>query len=271
MLAIDVSNYSSDFTPENLAALKDAGVGLVIVQSIDPPAGYPAGKTRAQIEACLAAGLAVDGYVYLWFDLGVDDMKRKLALLDGLPIRQLWLDVEDESAARYSQADCEAKVAAALAECDAFPTTGGQPTGIYTGAWYWQPRTYMGNTTAFSDRKLWDAHYDTVADASVGFVPYGGWESCRIKQFAGSSELAGITGVDLDALSAEEAAELEAGMPDVDEGWQAKKGDVVRLAGELVAVADQIEASAMRKGGPIRGQVLPLAGEVRKRAQEILT
>jgi hypothetical protein len=60
-------------------------------------------------------------------------------------------------------------------------------------------------------------------------------------------------------------------MPDVDEGWQAKKGDVVRLAGELVAVADQIEASAMRKGGPIRGQVLPLAGEVRKRAQEILT
>ncbi len=207
MLAVDVSNYTDALTAEEVQALKDAGVGLVIVQAVDPPAGYPAGKTRDQIEVCLAGGLAVDAYVWIWFDMDSSDIQRKLSLLDGLAIRQLWLDVEDTAASKYDAATCEQKVADALALCDAYGTTSNQ-VGVYTGLWFWTDRRYMGNTVAFASRELWDAHYDLIPDSAVGFVPYGGWTTPRIKQYQGSTSLAGIAGLDLNVLSSAEAGEL---------------------------------------------------------------
>lgn len=213
-LAVDVSNYTDPLTPQSVENLKAAGVEMVIAQAIDPPPGYPAGCTRQQIETCLAAGLHVDAYIWLWFDLDARDIERKLALLDGLAVRQLWLDVEDQSAARFDQATCEAKVDAALMACDARRGTNGQPAGVYTGRWFWADQQYMGNTTRYADRELWDANYDHIADAAVGFVPYGGWTAPRIKQYQGSTSLAGVSGLDLNVLSLAEQAELEGDVPD---------------------------------------------------------
>lgn len=207
--AADISNYTSDLTPEALAAWRADGVELVLVQAIDPPAGFPVGKTRDQVQACLAAGLVVDAYVYLWFDNDISDIQHKLQLLDGLPIRRMWLDVEDESAARYDWAACEAKVRDALNACDSFTVTGIDRTGIYTGGWFWRSDQYMANTTTFADRELWDANYaDGVADAAAGFVPYGGWTSCAIKQWQGTTTYFGVSGVDMDVLSEQEANKL---------------------------------------------------------------
>lgn len=285
MLAVDMSNYTSPLTPENLQALKDAGVDLVIAQAIDPPAGFPAGVTRQQIQACLDAGLPVDAYLWLWFDLDVSDIQRKLALLDGLQIRQLWLDVEDTAAVKYDQATCEGKVWAALAACDAWADDHHleqRRTGVYSGRWFWVDGRYMGNTTAFSDRELWDANYDQVADAALGYVPYGGWAAPRIKQYRGTTSLAGISGLDLNVLSVAEAAELTGSDSSTtneepkqeqqcDWPWQAKKIDVVAAAGELLSVADQLVAEANRKGGPRVKEIRRLADpEVRGRAQKIL-
>lgn len=207
-LAVDCSNFTDPLTPDAVQALKAAGVEVVIVQAVDPPPGFPAGVTRNQIQACLDGGLTVDAYVWLWFDLDVTDTQRKLGLLSGLTIRQLWLDVEDTAAVKYDQATCEAKVTAALVECDAFVTTSGEKTGIYSGRWFWADRRYMGNSNAFADRELWDANYDQVADAAVGFVPYGGWRDARIKQFRGTTSVGGVGGLDLNVLSDGEAAEL---------------------------------------------------------------
>src|SRR4051794_34374489 len=100
-IAVDMSNYTSQLTPAALEGLRNAGVAHVIVQAIEPPPGYPAGQTRQQVEACLAAGFTVDAYIWLWFDLDTADIRRKLDLLDGLNIRQLWLDVEDTAAIKY--------------------------------------------------------------------------------------------------------------------------------------------------------------------------
>jgi hypothetical protein len=210
MLAVDISNYTTPLTSAAVDGLKAAGISHVIVQAINPPPPYPSGQTRQQIQLCQAGGLTIDAYVWLWFDLDIGDIQRKLQLLDGLSIRQLWLDVEDTASIKYDQATCEARVTAALAACDAFATTSGQKTGVYSGRWFWADPRYLGNTTTYADRELWDANYDQVPDAASDFRPYGGWQAARIKQYRGTSVLAGVANVDLNVLSVAEEQELTA-------------------------------------------------------------
>jgi hypothetical protein len=45
MLAVDTSNFTEPLSPTAIQGLKDAGVGHIIVQAIDPPPGYPRGLT----------------------------------------------------------------------------------------------------------------------------------------------------------------------------------------------------------------------------------
>lgn len=207
---IDLSNYSGAVSAEQAQALKDVGIVLAIVQAVSPPPGYPTGVTRQQVQACTAAGIVVDAYIWLWFDLNAADIQAKLALLDGLPVRRLWLDVEDQAAEKYDQATTEAKVRGALGLCDDWLGTAAADwsTGIYTGGWFWRDPRYMANTTTFKDRDLWDSNYDGVADATVGFAFYGGWGYVAIKQFHGTTTLAGVPNVDLNVLSESEAAKL---------------------------------------------------------------
>jgi hypothetical protein len=270
---IDVSNYSGPLNAQQVADLQSVGIKLGIVQSLDSPPGYPAGVTRQQIQALLDGGVAADAYVWLWFDADISDIQRKLDLVRGMPIGRVWLDVEDVAAAKYDQAATEAKVHDALVLCDNVAVTGGQIAGVYSGRWFWTDRRYMGNTTVFSDRDLWDSDYDDVDDTG-DFQPYGGWNARAIKQHHGTTTLAGVPNVDLNVLSADELARVEGGgdtpMPDCDYGWQDKKPLVVSLAGELKAVAAQIRAAGNRKYGPVRGDVLPLADAVERRADEIL-
>ena len=202
--ARDLSNYTTDLTPAMLDSWKKSGVGLAIIQAVNPPAGYPPTKTRVQIQQCQDAGLVVDAYIWLWFASDISDIQNKLHLLDGFNIRQLWLDVEDVAAVNYDQATTEALVNEALIECDNYPHTSGQPTGVYTGRWFWADKRYLNNSTTFSNRRLWDSNYDNFADTTVGFTPYGGWSSCAIKQYLGSQP----DGTDLDVLSTAEEALL---------------------------------------------------------------
>lgn len=199
-LAIDISNYSGALSADEVQGLLQAGVELVIVQAVDPAPPFPMGQTREQVQTLLAAGFTVDAYVWLWFDADISDVRGKLALLNGFPIRRLWLDVEDTAARKYDQPTTEAKVQAALAELDGFPASAGG-AGIYTGGWFWQNRLYMDNTETFKTRPLWDAHYDGIPDACQGFIPYGGWTDASIKQYQGTTTLAGIPNVDLDVLT----------------------------------------------------------------------
>jgi hypothetical protein len=206
MFAADLSNYTTALSPSALDVWKQHGFWLAIVQAVSPPAGYPAGKTREQIQQCLDAGLVIDAYVYLWFDLDASDIRSKLGLLDGLSIRRIWLDVEDQAASKYDQATTEQKVMDALTACESWSYNHGasEQVGIYTGAWFWTDQRYMSNTTTFSGRELWDANYETDA-----FAPYGGWTSRAIHQYQGTTSLGGISGIDLNVLSDGEAAKVQ--------------------------------------------------------------
>lgn len=174
-------------------------VGRVIVQAVDPPPGYPPGVTRQQIEVCAAVGMRTDVYVYLWTNSDVRaDMLAKLALLNGLEqyVGRLWLDVEDTAAATVDQRI--QSVRRALDVLDAWSRVHGKPlTAIYAARWHWS--AYMGNTVEFGERELWTAQYDNIEDPDV-FNPFGGWDSCALKQYRGTSNLAGVSGVDLNIM-----------------------------------------------------------------------
>jgi len=216
-LAVDISNYTGQITADQVSAWRDAGVGLVIVQAVDPPAGYPAGCTKQQIQTLNQAGMPVDAYVFFWFDSDPGHIDNALALLEGLTIHRVWLDLEDVAAKGYDQATTVAKVTDALQRCDNWSQAHNLPlpTGIYTGSWYWTNSAYMGNTQAFNSRDLWSASYDFIADASQGFVAYGGWTQCTIKQHIGSSAFCGVSGLDQDCLSNDYATLLGAAAPTV--------------------------------------------------------
>lgn len=201
MHCVDISNYTDPLTGEVLTAWQDEhDVGLVICQAVDPPPGYPAGVTRKQIETCVFMDMPTDAYLYLWTNSNVEaDMRAKLQLLNGLEqhIGHLWLDVEDVTPASPEQR--LRAVRQALAVLDGWCVAHNKPAaGIYTGKWYWH--AYLNDPHEFSARALWTSQYDAIDDASV-FQPYGGWDRCKIKQYSGSSSLAGINGVDLNIVA----------------------------------------------------------------------
>jgi hypothetical protein len=213
-LALDISNYTGPITIADVAAWRDAGVGLVIVQAVDPPAGYPPGCTLQQIQTLNEADMPADAYVFFWFDSDPGHVDHALSLLEGIKLGRVWLDLEDVSAKGYDQATTEAKVADALQRCDAWSQAHNLPsTGIYTGSWYWASELYMGNTQTFKGRDLWDAHYDYIPDALQGFQSYGGWTGCVIKQHIGSSAFCDVAGLDQDCLAPEYAQAILGGPP----------------------------------------------------------
>lgn len=207
MKALDCSKYTKTVTPDVVARWQAEGVGLLIIQAHPPNYGQP--RSLEIMRAAQAAGMPWDAYIYQYLAY-VDWLPGALATLDvaaaeGLVPRKAWLDVEDiDSGQGWLPSQRREAVRRDLDLCDQWLMAHERGlTGIYSAHWYWG--TYMGNTTEFSERQLWAAQYDDVPDASV-LTPFGGWASCRIKQFAGSQP----DGTDLNVLSAEEEAEIVA-------------------------------------------------------------
>jgi hypothetical protein len=205
MRAIDVSNYTGELSVDRVQSWRDEhDVGLVIVQAINPPPNYPPGVTRQQCEAVLnAGGVALDVYFYNWFGRRDGYLSDFADLVTDYPLRRVWLDVEDTSASQSFQ-DRINNVYSNLARLD---DIFDLQTGMYTGRWFWRP--YMGDTYAFSDRSLWDANYDHIADPNA-FSSYGGWTECAIKQFIGTSTLSGVGNIDQNVLSVVEEDRVRA-------------------------------------------------------------
>lgn len=156
----------------------------VIVQAITGLDGNS--YTRQQLQACVDNGLRIAGYV--WCFPGTDVASR-LSMFQGFNLDALWLDVEQQGLTT-------ANVQRDLDVCDAFEDNG-KLTGIYTGKWFWDQ---MGWGDLWSNRPLWDAHYDAVAATDQNFAPYGGWTSCVVKQYRGTSDIGTVHQIDMDVM-----------------------------------------------------------------------
>ena len=229
----DVSNYTN--APDARWDALAQQIALCAPQAISPPAGYPPGVTRAQVQWSLDHKLLTVPYVWKWWSTGTDDIKRRLDLLTPFTgqIDHLALDVEDttsgtlavghpmfapvippkagERLRRQPPPERRSQHAAllplqsrvdelrdAFELCDQFPTRSGLKTMLYSASWFWGP--YMGSTTVFSDRPGWGALYDGRADPGV-WTPFAGLRSLAIKQYAGTSTLAGVGNLDLNVLA----------------------------------------------------------------------
>src|SRR6266487_3392431 len=95
---IDVSNYTG--APDARWEALAQQIALCAPQAISPPAGYPPGVTRAQVQWSLDHKLLTVPYVWKWWATGTDDIKRRLDLLTPFTgqIDHLPLDVEDTTA-----------------------------------------------------------------------------------------------------------------------------------------------------------------------------
>lgn len=210
MRAIDVSNYTSELSVEILQRWQADGVGRVIIQAF--PSWYPqfAEQTR-QTQACRDAGMPFSNYVYdyladpNWRDAclqGIAQLRDSL----GVSPHEVHLDEEDtETIAGWPVAWVIEALVASVQAVQASPFALGEE---YTGRWFWQG--HAGDTTAIADLGvgLWDSDYDDLADTEQSWTPYGGWTRRRIKQYRGTSVFDGVSGVDMNALSIEEEAEL---------------------------------------------------------------
>lgn len=201
--ARDISNFTVELTVD---LVRSWGVGLLFIQAF--PRSYAQyAEQQRQISVAVEAGIPWDAYIY---DYLADPTWRDGCLdgLDGGPRapRQMWPDEEDVSPAiaNWSPVDRENAIAATMEACQARGQTLSltQEPGLYTGAWWWIPRT--ANSQRFSVFDLWVSDYDGNPDTNV-WPSFGGWSTVRVKQYAGTQP----DGTDLDVLSDEEAAELQ--------------------------------------------------------------
>ena len=89
VLAVDVSHWSGNITPDDVACWRANGVEHVI------PGTQVESITRQQLQTAVDGGLSVDAYVVLYWDGDIENQVRAaLSTVSGLPIGRLWLDVE---------------------------------------------------------------------------------------------------------------------------------------------------------------------------------
>jgi hypothetical protein len=187
-LWVDASNYTGAFTDQMMADLKAAGVKGIIVQAITGADGTS--YTRQQCQMAVSHGFLLGGYVWCFPGENQASIDGRLAMFDGFPLAFLWADVEQTGTT-------VADVNLLLARCDAYT---GQQTGVYTGKWFFDQQGWSG-LTLWSNRPLWVSIYDGQANVLIGFVPFGGWTACVVKQYAGSSSIGSVHMIDLDVAA----------------------------------------------------------------------
>lgn len=153
-----------------IATYKPRHVITKLYQSVEL-GGNGARYSIAQANSARASGCTVGGYVWLY--AGIPGGQQVDSALDtaraaGIVFSErnpLWLDCEDYTDGTFPGLHV---IRDAVQHCDAL----GVACGIYTGGWWWKPRT--GNSTEFAHLPLWSSNY--VNRPGLVDPGYGGWD-----------------------------------------------------------------------------------------------
>ncbi|MEW5742455.1 MAG: GH25 family lysozyme, partial [Myxococcota bacterium] len=174
--AVDVSHWEGMIAQHSMDCLWASNVRHVV-------AGTQVEEvTRQQLAMAVRQGMTVDAYVYLYWDRDIaEQVRTAFGRVTGFPIGRLWLDVEENPAGRTPQQLIDLTQQAVDA-CRA-QAPAGVDCGIYTGPGFW--RSYLANTTRFSDVPLWYAQYnERTSLSSWSTEKFGGWAFPAAKQWA---------------------------------------------------------------------------------------
>jgi hypothetical protein len=246
--ALDLSNWTSDPDQSWYDRLRpEANVSTIIPQAISPPSGYPPGVTVQQGDKALAAGLNLNFYLWLWFDIAdpIGDLRRKLDLITKFSgqVKRLALDVEDSTVPAPDQGGDAARYVdlteQALAVLSEYPVVLGPPM-VYSGPWFWL--RWMANSWQFKDRyPVWPADYNGATDDVDNWQWFGGWSTALFHQHTGTSTVLGVGNVDQNAIAASEALAMAAGNPNP----PTPQPDINPLVVPFAHVADIVVADSL--------------------------
>lgn len=196
--ALDCSAYSG---PESLELRRwqvayNEGYRLVVVQAWGGgPAGMgPNPYCSRQLTAAREAGLKIAVYVWLPPD-NTTDTSSLMALAkqacgdEWAYVRFVAFDIEASANVQLHPVNPDARLADAMSH-----TLGEKPGIIYSSRHMWQK--LMGNSKTFRQFPLWEANYDGDERLSVPPTFPDGWTFRAMKQYAGTSDVAGLV-VDL--------------------------------------------------------------------------
>jgi hypothetical protein len=138
-----------------------------------------------QIDVCLAGGMDVSVYGWVYWDWGPEVTANAISELVGnRPIRWLWWDLEEEHGVPGAD-----KMMLWMKQAINETERLGLNTGTYTGAWYWNK--YLRGRHDLNNRPLWDANYSQTP--YQGLISYGGWDPRLVfaHQYTSSMQLCG--------------------------------------------------------------------------------
>lgn len=180
--ALDISAWSGELTTTEADCMAAEGIKLIIAGT--GHANSLGRWSEQQAGVVLDAGLVLDGY--RWLNLNkpiVPQMDNAFASMGNhlADVRMWWIDCEDEQLGSMGPAEVIDAIGDAVEYCERAEVRHG----IYTGGWWWKPRT--GNSEAFSHLPLWNADYRSAEH----HLPYGGWDESAIWQFQGTTLVCG--------------------------------------------------------------------------------
>lgn len=302
MQGIDISNLQGhpDTWPRQPWYPQYQAADFVIVQCLEPPPGYPGhdfidpetgkrGYTGVALRQAKSDSKKVGVYPWLWNGLA-DTRGNILARLATVPPSvpldmRPFVDVEDTTGGStvlglvstpneqrlqrqlqmeprplehsllgmISLSSRQQDVLEARAAADEWAAPLGlPPSGGYSADWY--VNDYLNGWWPDAWLKWWAAYGVPPGSIIAGDIV---------------AHQYGSVPVDLDVMLESEIVTHHGG-EECDWGWQAKKPTVVQAGGELLSVADQLTAEAMRPSGPRRAVIRTLADGVRQRANTIL-
>lgn len=233
---------------------------FVIVQGIEPPAGFPGhnfvdpetgklGYTGEALRRAVADGKHVGVYVWLWNGLD-DPYGNIMARLETVPpsvqlSMRPWVDVEDTNGVVDRQ-----DIIDALDAADDWANARGLPeAGIYTGDWY--VNGYLGGWIPKVPQ--WIANYNGDPGSLIGGMIVA-------HQFTS-------TPCDQNEMLDSEIVGAEQPTPpsDVDQAWLDKKELVVNTLGYVNGdLVTRFRAEANRKYGPRKKEINAITDELER-------
>lgn len=194
MTVLDLSQYDlPTLTTGNTKAMADYGVTGAIL-GVYSPTNAPE-EMAAAAERLRDAGISILGFyglIYFGHPYGeTRDVDWAIQLAQRYGVSRVWLDCEIDAFevgfVNSTAPNPEKRVAAVQRAVDRVQDAGLN-AGIYTGSWWWSPKTW--NSTAFSHLPLWHAAYPYDGQP-IRTVNYGGWTDVAIHQYTSSLYVAG--------------------------------------------------------------------------------